>query len=131
LRAALQVRPESFEAVGELGVVLQRQQKHKEGAEVYRRVLALDPGHPLAHFNLAHCQEKLGDREGALESLRAVVKHKPDFAWAHQVLGRLLAESGQYEAAAEHLNNALRLDPDNSETRNLLQRLSARKKDKC
>jgi tetratricopeptide (TPR) repeat protein len=130
LRAALKLHPDQFEALGELGVVLQHRENYKEAAEVYRRVLALKAGHALAHFNLAHCQEKLGDRPGALASLQAAVKHKPEFAWAHQVLGKLLLESGQIAAASEHLHIALDLDPDNRETKELLAKLPPPKRGK-
>src|SRR5262249_28064002 len=71
LREALALQPDSFEAQGELGVVLQRLHKFSDAADGYRRVLSLKPNHTLAHFNLALCQEKLGDRGGAIASLRS------------------------------------------------------------
>jgi tetratricopeptide (TPR) repeat protein len=128
LEEALRLRPDWFEALGELGVVLQGQKKYREAAARYRRVLALKPNHALAHFNLSHCREKLGDRAGAMESLRSALACKPELAWAHQVLGRLLAESGQDAEAAEHLENAVRLGVDDAETKALLAKVRARRR---
>jgi tetratricopeptide (TPR) repeat protein len=82
----------------------------------------LQPGHALAHFNLANCRNQLGDRAGALESLRAALRANPEFAWAYRVLGRLLTEMNQSAEAVGYLEQALRLDPRDTESQELLTR---------
>jgi tetratricopeptide (TPR) repeat protein len=82
----------------------------------------LQPGHALAHFNLAICRNELGDRAGAVESLRATVRANPEFAWAYRTLGRLLLEMNQGAEARGYLEQALRLDPRDTESRELLAR---------
>jgi tetratricopeptide (TPR) repeat protein len=123
LRVALQLRPDSFEALGGLGLVLQRQGLHREAAKYYERTIVLHPGHALAHFNLANCRNELGDRAGAVASLRTAVRVKPEFAWAYRVLGRLLDQMDQPAEAAEHLQQALRLAPGDTEAKDLLERV--------
>jgi tetratricopeptide (TPR) repeat protein len=125
LRAAVQIRPDSIEALGELGLVLQQRRDHREAARCYEQVLALQPGHSLAHFNLANCRNQLGDRAGALESLRAALRANPEFAWAYRVLGRLLTEMNQNAEAVGYLEQALRLDPRDTESQELLARARA------
>jgi tetratricopeptide (TPR) repeat protein len=126
LLAAWQVRQDSLEALGQMGLLRQRQENYREAADWYERVIELQPGHALAYFNLANCQEQLGDRSRAMESLRTALRCKPDFAWAHRVLGRLLAEAGEDAEAAEHLEDALRLDPRDAEAKALLERVRGR-----
>jgi tetratricopeptide (TPR) repeat protein len=125
LREAVGMRPDSIEALGELGLVLQQRKEHREAARCYQQVLALQPGHALAHFNLANCRNQLGDRAGALESLRAALRANPEFAWAYRVLGRLLTEMNQNAEAVEALQHALRLDPSDTESQELLARARA------
>jgi tetratricopeptide (TPR) repeat protein len=122
LRTAVQIRPDSIDALGELGLVLQNRKQYQEAVRCYERVLALQPGHALAHFNLAICRNHLGDRDGAVESLRATVRANPEFAWAYRTLGRLLLEMNQGAEARRYLEQALRLDPRDTESRELLAR---------
>jgi tetratricopeptide (TPR) repeat protein len=126
LKAALQLRSDSIDALAELAMLLQKKGAYRDAAGCYEKILKRQPGHALAHFHLANCREQLGDRAGAIESLRASQRCKPDFAWAHKVLGRLLAEKNDNAEAAEQLQDALRLNPDDNETRELLKRVTAR-----
>ena len=88
-------------------------------------MLAANPRHALAHFNLAHCHEKLGDRARAIESLNAALECKPEFARAHRELAHLLADADP-AAALPHAQAALRLDPHNAEAKELLLRVQKR-----
>jgi len=127
LRKALGLRPEAFDALGELGVSLQGQKKYTDAVDVYHKVLKVNPRHALAHFNLAHCQEKLGDPAAAAKSLKAALESKPEFARAHRQLGRLLADAGDSAAALPHAEAALRLDPQDAAAKELLERVQKKR----
>jgi tetratricopeptide (TPR) repeat protein len=126
LRTALQLRPDAFEALSGLGEVLQGQHNYKEAVKCYERIIALQPTHADAHLQLANCRNELGDRAGAVESLREGIRCRPEFGPARRVLGRLLADMGQNAEAAEQLQQALRLDPGDTEARELLDRVRAK-----
>jgi tetratricopeptide (TPR) repeat protein len=130
LRAALRLELDSFEVLAELGVLLQKRGAYREAADCYQRVLASQPSQAMAHFHLANCREQLGDRAGAIASLREAARCKPEFAMAHRVLGRLLAEMKQDAEAEEQLKYALRLQPDDTQTQQLLNRVSERRSQK-
>ena len=70
-RLALAVRPDDAIAAYNLGVVLQDRGELREAREAYERVLALDPRHADAHFNLAGVCERLNDTAGAMRHLAA------------------------------------------------------------
>jgi tetratricopeptide (TPR) repeat protein len=126
LRAALQLQPESIDAIGLLGVLLQRRQQYRDAADCYQQMIALKPGDATAHVNLAACRDQLGDRAGAVDALRDALRFKPDFVLAHKTLGRLLADLHQDAEAAEHLQDALRLAPNDAETKQWLEQVRAR-----
>ena len=63
------------EAIGEL--CLAREQ-YKKAQPYFRRVLAFDPNHYSAHFNLGLVEEHLGDRTSAIKEIEAACKIVPD-----------------------------------------------------
>ena len=127
LQAARRLEPDSFEVLAELGVLLQKRGAYREAADCYQHVLAAQPSQAMAHFHLANCREQLGDRAGAIASLRTATRCKPEFALAHKVLGRLLADMHQDAEAEEQLQYALHLQPDDLQTQELLKRVSERR----
>ena len=78
------------------------------------------PRDPLAHYAHAELQEKAGNAEGAIASLRHAVALQAGFAQAWRYLGILLGESGDNEGAIATLETALRIDPDHARAWNNL-----------
>jgi hypothetical protein len=78
-------------------------------AEALLTALTQDPNPEYraeARFRLAVLREALGDRPGAIASLRALLHEKPNAARARLELGRLLAAEGQTGEAARELQKA-------------------------
>lgn len=84
-----------------------------EGA-LWRHTLANDPRAWGAHLYLGIFLAKQGDRNGALEHLRAAVGLQPDDAFARNTFGMMLAETGQLDVAAHQLMAAVELDPNDA-----------------
>ncbi len=78
----------------------------------FRRALELDPGHLLAHNNLAVLAIRRHDYAAAEQQLAAELSLDPDLALAHLNLGIVRRAQGDFKAAAAELARALRLDPD-------------------
>ncbi len=64
---------------------------------------------------LASTLSNLGDKQSAIQQLRAIILEDADSYQGHLALAKLLAEVGYLSEAAEHALTAIRLSPDNPE----------------
>ena len=90
---------------------------HQEGkleeAEInYRKVLALNPDHIVAHGNLGSILLKLGRLEEAELSYKKAIKLNPEYSVAHNNLGSLLYDLGRLVQAEESYKKALEFKSD-------------------
>lgn len=99
--------------------------RHQEGriedaVTLYRRTLAVRPGHPGAHNNLGIALAARGNvREAVTHYERALVL-RPGHAGAHNNLGVALADLGRKDEASAHYRRALALKPDYADAHNNL-----------
>ena len=113
-RAAIAQAPDSLAPRLLLGTILQGQSRWAEAAEVWRGVLSRRPELFGTALDLAICQERLGDFDGAEATARALVQRVPDNATALNFLGYLLADRNRKLDEAESLiRRAVEIDPDN------------------
>jgi len=94
----------------------------------YRRVLALNPDHPMALNNLGLVLDQSGRHEEGVSSIEAAIRVKPDFAEALFNLGSLMINQGRLLEAVGPMSEALRLKPDikeAEEARNFLRKMGA------
>lgn len=75
-RRALATDPRHVGALFDWAVVLHRQKKLPEAAELYGKVIVLSPEHADAHFNLALVRLDLGDRAGTAQQVRWLKAHQ-------------------------------------------------------
>ncbi len=78
---------------------------------LYRKVIRLDPGDPVAAFNLGNLLRASGRRVEAEASYRAAIKAEPRFAEAWYNLADLFDEQSD-DKAVDCLERALEADPD-------------------
>ena len=110
-RNALELNPDSAEALCNMGVVLSRRGRLDEAIEYWTRAVACDPNNIDARINLA---DGLTERDRLAESLehyRAAVRLDPQRFGARLTLGQNLHHLGQYDEAIEQLSEAARLHP--------------------
>jgi tetratricopeptide (TPR) repeat protein len=123
LRRALQIEPDSVEALFSLATVLFYQRKYDDAVGYYRRVTELKPDHALAYLDLGKCLKVLGKRADAMEAASTALRMKPFLAEAHRLLGELFAQAGRRAEALEHLREALDLAPGEPKAKKLLEQL--------
>ncbi len=92
----------------------------EQAAMSYRRVLALAPDVPEAHFNLGSVLSDLGQAAAAADSYRKAIALKPDYMEAHYRLGIALMNQGLHADAAASARRALALKPDAVQIHNFL-----------
>ena len=93
------------------GVIYFLQDHHNDALQAFERAIEIKPDYTLAHFNLGHTLERLGNSEAALSAFRAAVHYQPTHQGAHTNVGRILLRKNQPEDALRHLRVSLRLAP--------------------
>src|SRR5439155_1763160 len=79
------------------------------GVSELRKAVALDPGRPAAHVDLALTLLRIGRPKQAEDAARRCLERAPDLSPALSVLGAALADQGSFEAAASAYASALLL----------------------
>jgi protein O-GlcNAc transferase len=80
--------------------------------DCFRRVIALVPGHAMAHIHLGLAFWKRGDTAPAIALAERATRLDPQLAAAHGALGSMLYSSGRQEEAIASLRAALALAPN-------------------
>ena len=114
LAEAVQKDPEDRDLVYLLGAARRRAGRYEEAAVVYRRVLALDPGDPVARNNLANIEFVRGGYEAARARYKAGTGQgaAPEVAaTSHYNLSLVHLQKFEYQAYNEARSNADRLAP--------------------
>ena len=84
----------------------------KEAAEVFGKLLALNPNYAVAYNNIGYYWIAQGDYAKAEDNLKRYRFLAPDQANPFDSLGELYANTGRYEEAEENLRRALEIKPD-------------------
>jgi Flp pilus assembly protein TadD len=108
--AAFARREDAYRA-NNLGVALLEQYKYREGAESFRRALALSPRLALAQINLGIALYNVPDAVGAEEQLTRARTLAPDAPQPSYVLGLIARARGQADEAVADFERVLALDP--------------------
>ena len=82
--------------------------------EEFEKALEIDPAFADAHQSMAHCHEKLGDLDAALECAMRAVEHNPDDPLAHTSLSIFYQRKGMIPEAEREKALAIQLQRDSS-----------------
>jgi predicted TPR repeat methyltransferase len=111
-RRAIELRPDFFEALANMGNLLQRTRRRGEAIEAYRRALALRPHEVNVLTALGTCELHEGRPEAAIAPLEEAVRLRPDYATALNALGVARGKTGAVAIAIELLRRAAEVRPD-------------------
>jgi tetratricopeptide (TPR) repeat protein len=110
-RKALALKPDSAQALCNLGVVMMRRKRFDEAIECWTRAVASDPKLVDARMNLGHGLTELNRLSESVEQFREALRLNPELFGARLTLGQDLLRLGRCEEAIEQLTAALRLRP--------------------
>lgn len=82
-----------------------------EAEALYRAIIALDPAHAEAAYNLGVVTQTQGRLPDAVGAYRHAIARRPDFAAAYTNLGAALQDLGQLDDAVTAHERAVVLDP--------------------
>lgn len=112
-RKALEVNPETGDALVNLGLALSQTGRPEEAVALYRKALQTDPANVKAVDNLGVALFQMGRFDEAIAQFHVAMQMDPTFPKPHVNLGDVLIKQGHIEEAIAEFREALRLDPDN------------------
>jgi TolB-like protein/DNA-binding winged helix-turn-helix (wHTH) protein/Tfp pilus assembly protein PilF len=78
----------------------------------FRRAIAFDPSHAVAHRYLAHVLSQAGRHAEAAVAMRRARTLDPLYAMSHATSSQVAFQARDYAAAAEHARQAIVIDPE-------------------
>ena len=114
-RRAVELGPESMEAIQQLTSMLARAGLVQEASAATREGLAVEPRDVFLHDLLGRLLIQQAERGAAREQFEMAATLDPDFAPAHLHLGQLLLEQGDYVNAGSQFIEYRRRQPDDPE----------------
>jgi len=111
---------ENAAALHLLGVLKHQQGDHRRAIELISRAVAIAPGAPAFHANLAEAYRANRQFDRAVGCCRAALALDPHFSEAMNNLGLALFAQGQFDAAAEQYRAALTENPKSAPAHNNL-----------
>lgn len=93
-----------------VGVARLEQFDYKEGADAFRRALALDPKLKIAQINLAIALFNAQDTEGALQAAQIAAEKSPERPQPFYILGLVARNQNRTEDAAAFFKKVLEID---------------------
>lgn len=94
------------------GIELLRRREYGEAAACFTKAVAMRPGVPAFHVDLAEACRNLGQSARAVGSCQLALGLRPDYPEAHNTLGLALQEMGDLAGAAVAFRRALTTRPD-------------------
>ncbi len=123
LEQVLRRDPTNLAALTDLADALVEMGELDQAQEVAERALALDPGYPRLHLQMAAIEGRRGNLEKALELTDGALALDPRLLEGRMRKALLLTRLGQSHEAAEVLEAALRDEPDSPPLNVLYARL--------
>ena len=111
LKTAVEGRPSQSKYWSACIQVMQALGAREEMVELYRKLIALQPGAALAHYNLANTLKDLGRLEEAAASYCAALNLTPRLAPAHNNLGNVFKLQDKLSDADASYRAAIAADP--------------------
>ncbi len=125
--SALRIRPNSSEALYNMGMYLQENGQDSAALACYARIAQNDPSHPMAHFNTGFIHlEHLDDPHGAIAGFTRAIERLPNYHQAYFNRGLAYERLDVLDSAGMDFQRALALAPDYNEAAYGLERLASK-----
>jgi tetratricopeptide (TPR) repeat protein len=128
LLAALSIRPDALDALYDLGMFYQENDKLNEAMETYVRLLKVDSTYSHAYFNMGYIQyQYLQLYNEALANFEKAVKMDPKYFQAIYMRGLCYEAKGDVAAAKREYGYSLEINPQYKNAADGMQRLLSKK----
>lgn len=116
LRNLTQVHPDSFRALGLMGVLHSIYYRSAEALACFEDALVLVPDNPALSYNRAYCLAELGRYDEAEKILSDLSETAPQDGMVWHLLGQVRQQMGRVEEALQPYQQAASLLPDSART---------------
>jgi adenylate cyclase len=111
-RYAISLDPNFAEGYVRLGEILSLAGRPKEGVELVKKAMRLDPHFPPNYLiYLGHAYYAMGKYEDAIIAMKRSLTGNPDFLSPHRTLAVMFSELGRAEEAQAEVAEILRINP--------------------
>ena len=111
-QAVLKTEPDNLDIKTKLAMTYLSSPNPMQGIGLLREVLAKDPKHELALFNMGMLSVQSGQYDRAVERLEELIKVKPDHTQGRLLLGISLMNTGDKKGAKEQFEKVKEMDKD-------------------
>lgn len=122
---AINLGPESVEALHSKAVYLADQNRLEESLELYRRLNIVDPNYEEAYFNAGLLQLDLDSLDKAYQQFDLAIKTSPTYIRAYYYRGVAAELKGNLDQARSDYEQAYRMAPNFEQAKAALDRLAA------
>lgn len=115
-QAILKRQPAHVEALSNLGLALQKLNRHEEALGFLTQALTHRPGHANSQLNLGLTYQSLGQQEQALAAYQRTLAIEPGNVQARFNIAKMLQDAFDFEAASQAYQAALDVDPRHADS---------------
>ena len=112
----LQRQPAHVEALSNLGLALQKLNRHEEALGFLQQAIQHRPGHANSHLNLGLTCQSLGRLDEARAAYQRTLAIEPGHVQALFNIAKMLQDSFDFEAASRAYQAALDVDPRHADS---------------
>ena len=107
----LEVKPDHFFALGNLGIIFSQLKKFKEAIEFFNKTLKINPKYAEGHNNLGNVYYELSEFGKSLDCYKKAIKLSPNFSDAFNNLGNIYQKKDDFDKAIENYELAISHEP--------------------
>ncbi len=98
--------------LGNLGIIYLRSGRYQEAANIFKKVIEMNPNSTEGYCNLGVAFRRMGEYDQAKKQYQMAIEKDPQFLPAYVNLGGALALTGDYQEALKVLNLVVAKNPD-------------------
>jgi protein O-GlcNAc transferase len=111
-RKALTIKSDYFDALINLGLSLDEQNRYQESEACFKDAIRIKPNSALARFNLGVSLKNQHFLTEAEEVLRQAIEIWPSFFQCHNILGEILLSQNRLDEAITYFQESINLSPN-------------------
>lgn len=111
----------------ELAVADYNLKKYSDAAEIYQKIIAIDPKDASAYNELGNVYRDMGDRQAAVENYKKSIVTDAGYVLAYNNLAMLYVSENDMQEAKNVIQSGLDKNPDSAELKSILNSLGDNK----
>jgi tetratricopeptide (TPR) repeat protein len=110
----LELEPENFAALNNLGVAYNDLYKFVKAIEYLDKAIEIAPNYGLAYANRANSYNQLDHFDNALVDADKSIQLNPNLEWPYSIIGNVLTKQKKFVEAEEILTKAISINPQSA-----------------